>query len=57
MTPAAQIQASIEMIEHVQAIWAQDRRAPVDALFADYFKGRRYIGSKDCGAIDRRDSL
>ncbi len=51
MQPAAHIQASIEVMEHVQSIWAADRRAPVDALLADYFKKRRYIGSKDRGAI------
>lgn len=51
MTPAAHIQATIEMIEHVQSIWAQDRHAPVDALLGDYFRARRYIGSKDRGAI------
>lgn len=51
MTPAARIQAAIEMLEHVQSIWASDRRAPVDMLLAQYFKSRRYIGSKDRGAI------
>ena len=38
-------------MEHLQSIWAADRRAPVDALLAQYFKARRYIGSKDRGAI------
>jgi 16S rRNA (cytosine967-C5)-methyltransferase len=51
MTPAAHIQAAIEVIEHVQRIWSADRRAPVDALLADYFRARRYIGSKDRGAV------
>ncbi|MFG0227288.1 hypothetical protein, partial [Streptococcus suis] len=32
-------------------VWAADRRAPVDLLLSQYFKGRRYIGSKDRGAI------
>ena len=51
MHAAARIQAAIEMMEHIQSVWAADRRAPVDALFADYFKQRRYIGSKDRGAV------
>ena len=51
MQSAARIQAAIEMMEHIQSVWGADRRAPVDALFADYFRARRYIGSKDRGAI------
>ena len=51
MKPAARIQAAIEIMEHVQSIWAAQRRAPVDGLMADYFRARRYIGSKDRGAI------
>lgn len=51
MKPAARIQAVIELMEHVQSIWGADKRAPVDALLADYFKARRFIGSKDRGAI------
>ena len=51
MKPAAHIQAAIEIMEHVQSIWLADKRAPVDGLLADYFRARRYIGSKDRGAI------
>jgi 16S rRNA (cytosine967-C5)-methyltransferase len=51
MQPAAHIQSTIEVMDHVQSVWADDRRAPVDALLATYFKNRRYIGSKDRGAI------
>lgn len=51
MTPAARIQATIELMEHLQSVWRADRRAPVDSLMATYFKSRRYIGSKDRGAI------
>ena len=51
MTPGARIQASIEIMEHVQSIWRADKRAPVDGLLADYFRARRFIGSKDRGAI------
>jgi 16S rRNA (cytosine967-C5)-methyltransferase len=51
MTPGARIQAAIEVMEHVQSTWGGNRRVPVDGLLSDYFKGRRYIGSKDRGAI------
>lgn len=51
MTPNARIQATIELLEHLHSVWRADRRAPVDALMATYFKSRRYIGSKDRGAI------
>ncbi len=51
MTPAARIQSVIEIMENVQSIWQADKRAPVDGLLADYFRARRFIGSKDRGAI------
>ena len=51
MTPAARIQSVIDIMEHVQSIWQADKRAPVDGLLADYFRARRFIGSKDRGAI------
>lgn len=51
MIQAARIQAVIDILEHLNAIWDDDRRAPVDAILAKYFKERRYIGSKDRGEI------
>lgn len=51
MKPGAHIQATIELMEHLHSIWKADRRAPVDSMMATYFKTRRYIGSKDRGAI------
>ncbi len=51
MKPAARIQSTIELLEHLHAIWQADRRAPVDSMMATYFKTRRYIGSKDRGAV------
>ncbi len=51
MQQASHIQAVIEIMEHLQSIWAADRRAPVDSLLSKYFKERRFIGSKDRGAI------
>lgn len=51
MTPAARIQAAIEIMEQLQSVWLADRRAPVDGMLADYFKQRRYIGAGDRGGI------
>ncbi len=51
MTPAARVQAAIDIMEHLQSVWAGDRRVPIDGMLADYFKKRRYIGSKDRGGI------
>lgn len=38
-------------MEHLQSVWAADRKVPIDGMLADYFKKRRYIGSKDRGNI------
>ncbi|MGE4062099.1 MAG: RsmB/NOP family class I SAM-dependent RNA methyltransferase [Rhodospirillaceae bacterium] len=46
MTPAARLQASIELLE---TILEQDR--PADAVLAHYFKGRRFFGAKDRRAV------
>lgn len=51
MTPGAHVQAAIEVLDALYAAWQANKKLPVDALFADYFKARRYIGSKDRGAI------
>ena len=48
MTPAAQIQASIELLEEIF-----DKRRPADRLIAQYFRARRYIGSKDKRSISK----
>jgi 16S rRNA (cytosine967-C5)-methyltransferase len=54
MTPGAQIQASIELLEDVQSAWEDGKAAPVDSMLGHYFKNRRYIGAKDKGFISRR---
>lgn len=54
MTPGAQIQASIELLEDVQDAWEDGRAAPVDSVLGKYFRDRRYIGAKDKGFISRR---
>lgn len=46
MQPAAQIQASIELLEKLT-----ENRRPADRVLAHYFKQRRYIGAKDKKAI------
>jgi 16S rRNA (cytosine967-C5)-methyltransferase len=51
MTPGAQTQAAIEVLDQLYAAWTAKKKLPVDALFADYFRSRKYIGSKDRGAI------
>ncbi|MFL0356422.1 RsmB/NOP family class I SAM-dependent RNA methyltransferase [Erythrobacter sp. GH1-10] len=50
MTPAARVQAAIELLD--QVIDAAKREgAPADRLIAAYFKQRRYAGSKDRRAV------
>jgi 16S rRNA (cytosine967-C5)-methyltransferase len=50
MTPAARIQAAIELLDAVIAA-AREGGAPADRLIADYFRARRYAGSKDRRAV------
>jgi 16S rRNA (cytosine967-C5)-methyltransferase len=50
MTPAARIQAAIEILDAI-AIAARDGGAPADAIFAEAMRARRYAGSKDRRAI------
>lgn len=50
MTPAAQLQAAIEIVDGVIAA-AETGGAAADTLIARYFKTRRYAGSKDRRAV------
>ena len=50
MTPAARVQAAIELLDAVIAA-ARGQGAPADRLVADYFRTRRYAGSKDRRAV------
>lgn len=50
MTPAARIQAAIELLDQI-IIAARDGGAAADVLIARYFKERRYAGSKDRRAV------
>ena len=50
MTPAARLQAAIEIVDEVIAS-ARDDGPPADAIVTRYFKQRRYAGSKDRRAV------
>jgi 16S rRNA (cytosine967-C5)-methyltransferase len=50
MTPAARVQAAIEVLDEVLAS-ARDDGPPADAIVTRYFKQRRYAGSKDRRAV------
>ena len=50
MTPAARVQAAIELLDAVIAA-AQADGAPADRLVSEYFRTRRYAGSKDRRAV------
>jgi 16S rRNA (cytosine967-C5)-methyltransferase len=50
MTPAAQVQAAIELLDQIVAA-ARDAGPAADTLIARYFKARRYAGSKDRRAV------
>jgi 16S rRNA (cytosine967-C5)-methyltransferase len=51
MTPGARTQAAIELLTDILTSWQSDKRFPADKQLERYFKARRYIGSKDRGAI------
>lgn len=50
MTPSARVQAAIELLDAVIAA-ARGKGAPADRIIADYFRARRYAGSKDRRAV------
>src|SRR3954452_7912017 len=50
MTPAARLQAAIEILDEFMAP-ARDDGPPADAIVTRYFKHRRYAGSKDRRAV------
>ncbi|MFW0776421.1 MAG: RsmB/NOP family class I SAM-dependent RNA methyltransferase [Rickettsiales bacterium] len=47
MTPGARIEATIELLDSVFESWQSEKRIPADKLIHNYFKSRRFIGSKD----------
>jgi 16S rRNA (cytosine967-C5)-methyltransferase len=50
MTPAARLQAAIEILDEV-IVSARDDGPPADSIVTHYFKLRRYAGSKDRRAV------
>jgi len=50
MTPAARVQAAIELLDAI-IDGARNKGAPADRLISAYFKQRRYAGSKDRRAV------
>src|SRR3954451_22889867 len=50
MTPAARLQAAIEVLDAVIASVREDG-PPADSIVTRYFKQRRYAGSKDRRAV------
>ncbi|WP_336986307.1 RsmB/NOP family class I SAM-dependent RNA methyltransferase [Altererythrobacter aquiaggeris] len=50
MRPSARVQAAIELLDSIIAA-ARSGGSPADRLIADYFKLRRYAGSKDRRAV------
>lgn len=50
MTPAARVQAAIELLDQIIDA-ARNKAAPADRLISAYFKTRRYAGSKDRRAV------
>lgn len=50
MTPAARVQAAIELLDTIIPA-ARAKGAPADRIIADYFRARRYAGSKDRRAV------
>lgn len=49
MTPSARLAAVIEILTEIY-----ETPRPADALMSKYFRGRRYIGSKDRGAVSQQ---
>lgn len=50
MTPAARVQSAIELLDLIIAA-AKAQGAPADRILAEWFKARRFAGSKDRRAI------
>ncbi len=50
MTPAARVEAAIELLDSIIPA-ARTKGAPADRIIAEYFRARRYAGSKDRRAV------
>lgn len=54
MRPDARISSVIEVLTALNEAWAEGKRTPADGLLSDYFKQRRYMGSKDRSDISEK---
>lgn len=50
MTPGARVQAAIEILAAIERDWRVQGR-PADGIIRNYFRSRRYAGSKDRAAV------
>jgi 16S rRNA (cytosine967-C5)-methyltransferase len=50
MTPAARVQAAIDMLD-LRDRAARDKGAPADRIISDWFRPRRFAGSGDRRAV------
>lgn len=51
MRTGARIASAIELLETLHNHWNEGHRAPADGVLSDYFKSRRFMGSKDRGFV------
>lgn len=51
MRTGARIASAIELLEMLHSNWNDGHRAPADGVLSDYFKARRFMGSKDRGFV------
>ena len=54
MKPGARVAAAIELLEELDQHWQQGGRTPADVALAQYYRQRRFIGSKDRREISRQ---
>lgn len=47
MRPESRVSAVIEVLETIHSEWSHGAHNPADNILSDYFKQRRYMGSKD----------
>lgn len=47
MQAGARLSAAIELLEQMHLGWEEGKRIPADSALSDYYKQRRYMGSKD----------
>jgi len=53
MKPGARVATAIEVLEELESLWGEGSRAPADGVLNQFFRHRRFIGSKDRGEISR----